>query len=519
MPFNSDEYSVAHPTLTADGNTLYFASDMPGGFGGMDLYYSEKGSGKWGPPLNMGPSINTEGNEIFPYFHAKSARLYFASDGHIGLGGLDIHYMEQQEGGSWGTIENLGYPMNTISDDFGIVFSEEGTCGYISSDRDGGVGCDDVYSFKKMAAPVKVLVYDENTKEPIEGAMVINGCSGDTLMTAADGYVTIDQKMNVCCTFSASKEEYADNAKEGCTKEIVVGEEVLVEIPLSKAIEFALEGAVFDAQTLLPLEGVEVTLTNDCGDDEQTLVTDETGVFSFKLKEDCCYKLKGTKEDYLAAIATDQCTRGLTESVTLQVNLNLQSIKMPNPNDIVDPNDVTSTITKGGDDPNGEINDPGHTNPVVIGPGDKIEGDLLTFLVHIYYDFNQSYIRDDAEPELNKLLSVLVENPQYIVEIGSHTDSRGSHRYNRRLSSRRAESVVRWLNNKGISRDRLIPVGYGETMNVNNCRNLIPCSEKKHQLNRRTEFRVIGKVGDADIIKTSKANPNPRLDVCVGCPF
>ena len=519
LPFNSDEYSVAHPTLSADGNILYFTSDMPGGFGGMDLYYSEKGDGRWGPPMNMGPEINTEGNELFPYFHEGSKRLYFASDGHIGLGGLDTYYMDQQEGGSWGSIENLGYPMNTISDDFGIIFNEEGTCGYLSSDRDGGVGRDDIYSFRKMASPVKILVYDENTKEPIEGAMVINSCSGDTMMTAADGYVTFDQKMNICCNFTASKEEYADNAKEGCTKDIPVGEEVLVEIPLSRAIEFALEGAVFDALTLLPLDGVELTLTNDCGDDEQTLVTDDSGVFSFVLKEDCCYTLKGTKEDYLAASATDQCTRGLTESMTLQVNLNLQPVLMSDtPIANVPPN--TGPVEGPGEGP-GDGTITGRPGTQTPGPttNETAPGDPIPYLVHIYYDFNQSFIRDDAEPELNNLLTMLVDNPQYIVEIGSHTDSRGSHRYNRRLSQRRAESVVRWLTNKGVSRDRLVPVGYGETVNVNNCKNLIPCSEQEHQLNRRTEFRVIGKVGDADFIESSRPNPNPRLDVCVGCPF
>ncbi|MFT5385003.1 MAG: outer membrane protein OmpA-like peptidoglycan-associated protein, partial [Saprospiraceae bacterium] len=522
LPFNSDEYSVAHPTLSGDGNILYFASDMPGGFGGMDLYYSEKGEGRWGPPMNMGPSINTEGSEIFPYFHQGSTRLYFVSDGHIGLGGLDIYYMDQQEGGSWGSIENLGYPMNTISDDFGIIFNEEGTCGYLSSDRDGGVGRDDVYSFRKMASPVKVLVFDENTKEPIEGAMVINGCSGDTMMTAADGYVTFDQKMNVCCTFSASKEEYAENAKDGCTKDIPVGEEVLVEIPLSRAIEFALEGAVFDALSLLPLDGVMLVLTNDCDDEEQTLLTDDSGVFSFLLKEDCCYTLKGTKDDYLAAIATDQCTRGLTESMTLQVNLNLQPIKVSGPLAGNIKNKTSDPITPDPTIPPSEESEKGSKRgEQIAGPGTKdlIENEPIPYLVHIYYDFNQSFIREDAESEMNKLLTMLVDNPQYIVEIGSHTDSRGSYRYNTRLSQRRAESVVRWLTNKGVSRERLVPVGYGESVNVNNCKNLIPCSEEEHQLNRRTEFRVVGKIGDADFIENSRPNLNPRLDVCVGCPF
>ncbi len=111
LPFNSDEYSVAHPTLTPDGKKIFFSSDMPGGFGGMDLYVSDQEGNRWGPPLNLGPSVNTEGNEVFPYFH-KSGKLYFASDGLIGLGGLDIYYIEEDGNGGWTEVENLGDPVN-----------------------------------------------------------------------------------------------------------------------------------------------------------------------------------------------------------------------------------------------------------------------------------------------------------------------------------------------------------------------------------------------------------------------
>ena len=175
LPFNSDEYSVAHPTLSSDGKKLFFSSDMPGGFGGMDLYVSDKEGGRWGPPINLGPSINTEGNEIFPSFH-KTGKLYFASDGLIGLGGLDIYFIEDKGNGEWTEVENLGYPINTIADDFSITLNEEGTCGYFASDREGGVGQDDIYSFRKTASPVQILVFDKETREPIEGASVVIDC-------------------------------------------------------------------------------------------------------------------------------------------------------------------------------------------------------------------------------------------------------------------------------------------------------------------------------------------------------
>jgi len=136
------------------------------------------------------------------------------------------------------------------------------------------------------------------------------------------------------------------------------------------------------------------------------------------------------------------------------------------------------------------------------------------------YDFNQAYVREDAVPELEKLLSTLELNPDLIIEIGSHTDSRGSYRYNNRLSQRRAESIVRWLTKKGIDKTRLVAKGYGENVNVNNCSNNVPCSEEEHQYNRRTEFKVIGCQSCDYLDKTISAPAdNVNVDPCVGCPF
>ena len=536
LPFNSDEYSVAHPTLSPDGTKLYFSADMPGGFGGMDLYVSEQEDGRWGPPLNLGPSINTEGQEIFPHYDAKE-RLYFSSNGQIGLGGLDIYYMDDKGDGEWGPIENIGFPINTISDDFGIIFNEEGTCGFFTSDRDGGTGNDDIYSFKKIASPVQILVYDEETKEPIEGATVVNDCTGNTLTTDAEGKVLVDMKMNECCTFAATMEGYLDNDKQGCTKDIPVGEPVFVEIPMSKELEFEIEGVVFDQSTGLPMEGALVTLTNDCEEDDQTFTTDGTGAYKFKLNKDCCYTVKGEKEGYIAASMGDQCTRGETKSLTLQVNLNLQPTNSGSeivkndgePSQVyIDPltdlvmdretNLPADGIYDGLTYKNGVLQDNGGTKVFQPGPIQEEDGPVA-YLLHVYYDFDQSYIREEAEPELTALQTMLENNPEFIVELGSHTDSRGSNFYNRGLSQRRADAVVRWLVAKGISRDRLVPVGYGETRNVNDCSNNIPCSEQEHQLNRRTEFRILGTAGSYDVREVSQPKSDPRVHECIGCPF
>jgi outer membrane protein OmpA-like peptidoglycan-associated protein len=147
--------------------------------------------------------------------------------------------------------------------------------------------------------------------------------------------------------------------------------------------------------------------------------------------------------------------------------------------------------------------------------------DAQSYLLHIYYDFDQSNLRDESMPELEKLLKLMKDNPSQIVEIASHTDARGSNSYNNRLSQRRAESVVRWLIDKGIERDRLVPRGYGETMTSNDCKNQIKCTEEEHQLNRRTEFRVLGckDCVDKDKVKLSQPKTNPKVDKCHGCPF
>ncbi|MEZ4961795.1 MAG: OmpA family protein [Saprospiraceae bacterium] len=572
LPFNSNEYSVAHPTLSADGTKLFFSSDMPGGFGGMDLYVSEKESGRWGPPMNLGPDVNTEGHEIFPYA-AHDGRLYFSSDGHIGLGGLDIFYTEDKGEGVWSTPENLGYPVNTVSDDFSIIFNEEGTCGFFASDREGGVGHDDIYSFKKTGITVEVLVFDEKTEAPLEGAQVYVACLEDTMTTNAEGKIHFDMKLNDCCKLSASLDDYEPNGTDACTKELTLTDKLEVKIPLTKSAEFMVEGVVFDGFTGLPMEGSTVTIENDCGQPlADPFTTPPSGKFYFKLDEECCYRLKATMDGYFAGIADSVCTRGLTTTETLKENLYLMPTSTAGLNTggrppvpgtqlggkeeteytYLDPSskiwmDKETMLPAQGKYPDGREYDKGILKddnfPVGFIPknnGDNADkGDIvmndkngrenqsdngptaIPYLLHIYYDFDQSYLREDAIPELEKLYKVLVDNEQYIIEIGSHTDARGSYHYNQRLSQRRAEAVVRWLGDKGIDRTRLVARGYGEKVNVNDCVNNVPCSEKQHQMNRRTEFKVIGCRNCIDPSKTliSKANPDVKVDECKNCPF
>ncbi len=149
---NNREFSLAHPTLSKNGQNLFFVSDMMGGFGGYDIFMVTKIDTFWSAPVNLGPAINTAGNEVFPYVH-EDGTLYFSSDGHPGLGGLDL-FSTERIGNKWRDPKNLGKPFNSLKDDFSLVFNKTKELGYFSSNRDGGFGRDDIYSFTKKGSKI-----------------------------------------------------------------------------------------------------------------------------------------------------------------------------------------------------------------------------------------------------------------------------------------------------------------------------------------------------------------------------
>ncbi len=179
LPFNSDDYSVAHPALSADEKTLIFASDMPGGEGASDLYKVSIDGDSYGEPVNLGDIVNTEGRETFPFVDTNGD-LYFASDGHVGLGGLDIYVSELSEEGNYDKGFNIGAPVNSKYDDFSFVINSSTGLGYFSSNRPGGMGEDDIYSFEQTAQLIKNChqslsgeVRDEETDDLIVDAKVV----------------------------------------------------------------------------------------------------------------------------------------------------------------------------------------------------------------------------------------------------------------------------------------------------------------------------------------------------------
>tara|TARA_R110001583_G_scaffold49099_1_gene153780 strand:- start:38680 stop:40590 length:1911 start_codon:yes stop_codon:yes gene_type:complete len=217
--FNNDEYSVGHPSLSSDGKKLYFTSDMLGGIGGSDIYVAAiNEDDSLGIPKNMGAIVNTEGNEMFPFIHNEGT-LFFSSDGHVGFGLLDIFATIKDKNDNVVNILNLGEPINSAKDDFSYYLSQEGFDGYISSNREGGIGDDDIYKFTRIPPlMLKGQIFDDANNDPIENAkVVLTNSKGEEIayfITEADGYYEhiVDRDANFI--LKGSKEKYTSITEE-----------------------------------------------------------------------------------------------------------------------------------------------------------------------------------------------------------------------------------------------------------------------------------------------------------------
>ncbi|MDB4215986.1 OmpA family protein [bacterium] len=218
-PFNNNEYSTGHPALSQDGKTLYFVSDMPGGKGGSDIYMVAINSdGSLGTPERLADNINTEGKELFPYVDSNGT-LYFSSNGHMGIGGLDVFYAEAQ-GSGFGVVNNLGNGVNSPADDFAYKYDPTTQSGYVSSNREGGMGSDDIYMVAAVEIPcevtIAVLVTNQNTNAAVAGARVdLYDTMGNRLSTKTsnvDGMVSFKAACDQPHELQAVLADYESNA-------------------------------------------------------------------------------------------------------------------------------------------------------------------------------------------------------------------------------------------------------------------------------------------------------------------
>ncbi len=449
FPFNSPEYRTAHPAITRDGTMMVFASDMQGGKGGMDLYYSMKRGNTWQKPQNIS-NLNSSGNEVFPVFDDEG-NLTYSSDSLGGLGGLDL-FSSKCSGGNFYNPVHLPDPLNSEYDDF-YLYSENGLkSGYLSSNRVGKHTKDDILYFtapNKQPNIFSVSVLDKYTRTPLPYAMVtIKDASGQVFhrgMTGPDGVFTFDDLPNGIYSIQGVLNDISTNQVQITEEDFSSGKagcELYHNDP-----RFTLAGMAINSRDNTPLNGVEIICLNTTTDKTKSVVTQEDGAFFFQLEQNSNFVVQGSKEGWFSSEMVEKTTKGLDRSTQLYVNIKLQIEKPVN---------------------NGTI-----------------------ALRQIRYDYNQTAIRQDAIPDLNRIIKLLKDYPDMTIELSSHTDSRGSEDYNLQLSQARAIAAVNYLVKQGISKKRLIPKGYGESKLLNRCKNHIECTEQEHEENRRTEFTVL----------------------------
>jgi peptidoglycan-associated lipoprotein len=253
LPFSTDSFTCGHPSLTKDGLIMYFSSDMPGGFGGKDLWYVTytKRSKTWGDPINLGPTINTEDDEMYPFI-AEDGTLYFSSNGHVGLGGVDLYYTKG-ENADWSEPVNMKSPINSGGDDFAITLAKDKESGYFSSNREGGRGQDDIYRFymTPLVFTLSGVVRDSITKELLPNTIITLTSSSDTgkiiIRTDAAGSYKVTLKAKTDYELFAAKEDYYDSKPEGQTTRGL-------ELSTDLVQNFALQP--FDFTTVFTLEGI-----------------------------------------------------------------------------------------------------------------------------------------------------------------------------------------------------------------------------------------------------------------------
>lgn len=489
LPFNENDYSYAHPSITPDGKRLFFSSDREGGYGGMDIYVSEFINGSWTSPMNVGPTINTEGNELFPHYAFENRTLYFSSDGHLSLGGLDILSVEEKERRNWGPVTNLGVPINSFADDFGMAVSADGMYGYFSSDRIGGLGQDDLYSFCKISSRFEFYVYDIETLEPIEGIEVTGSCPTNFGVTDADGKARDELMQGECCTIQFQKDGYLPNQRQVCAEKR--GGTTYIEVPMEARPFIIIEGIVFDEEDF-PKEGATVTLFTECPESPPvSMLTNATGRFYFKVEPECCYTAIAAAPGYRSISTEKFCRDEETTDLVFRSSLQLHS-----------GTEISSLAAQepyGGESGMLAYEELTPRSPVII-PGLfpisrsvslDATGIPKPYLLPLFYQYNSAELVESSLPALQQLHFFLLENPGIIIEIGAHTDARGSDHYNLMLSRQRAENLRSWLVKRGIDGARLIAKGYGESRIINHCTNGTNCSEVEHDINRRTEFRIL----------------------------
>lgn len=437
--YNNDSSSAAQASVTSTGKVLFFSSDRRNGFGGADIYYCTNKNGEWSSPVNAGPSINTAGDEFYPFI-ANDSTLYFTSNGHGGFGGLDI-FVSYKRKGKFKKAINLGYPLNTSHDDFSLATDSTGRIGYFSSNRNGGVGQDDIYLFvadhyfivgqtrefgnlSKVITDASIYVHDER------GALI------DSARTDEDGYFRFGLPLDDNFSFTVKKNGYDLLEDVGfSTKGLHYGIDSLA-IPLWKRDLFA-RGKIYSNETHEHILGSFVLLKN-ITDNKTDSIASENGEYSFLVHPNKKYRVEVHKEGFIPD----------------GFNLN------------------TKDLYKG-----------------------ELLNDIVLEEVYIQkelgrFNYNKYDVQPESFPLFNHIVRTLKKFPNATLIISAHADARGTKEYNQKLSEKRAEAAVQYMLQKGIARNRITARGFGEELILNRCSDGVECSEEDHSKNRRVELKV-----------------------------
>ena len=440
FPFNNEAYSVGHPTLNANGSAIYFASNMPGGFGGSDIYVSHLQGGEWGAPLNLGPAVNTGGEEFYPYLKTDST-LFFASSGHGGFGGLDI-FVTYWANGVFGSPANLGAPLNSSADDLSILIDASGRKGYIASNRPGGAGLDDIYAFSSnyyFVAGDVIELLDNN--QPVGGAEITfleqEGQLATIIESDENGLFHIDLPYDKNYLVSAKKDGYTFLEDVSySTWDKTIGYDSL-SLSLWKN-DLMIEGRIFSNETQTVLASVIVTIENLETGRKDSVVSQSDGTYLANVLPNKRYRIEADHRDYLPN----------------GYNLNTKNLYQGKlVNDILLEEEFMDKTT-------------------------------------IYFEYDAWRFNSGSNPELAEILKTLERFPNSIVNITAHADARGTKEYNQTLSDKRVSAVLNYFTSKGIKKSRIQGKGFGEELHLNDCSDGVDCMEEDHSQNRRAEIKV-----------------------------
>lgn len=457
LSFNSNEYSCAHPFISADGKTLYFVSNMEGSLGGYDVYKASlNDDGSFSKPENLGKNVNTQLDEMTPSF--VNGSLFFSSRGHFGFGGSDIFKSELGNDNVYSKAENVGKPLNSPVDDFAFMPSKDGVSGYFSSNRASENGEDRIYSYKLLPSEFKVI--DKETGEPISETKI-------TIYEKIDGE-WVESSVNVTdengvwgANFSKNKDYkvvYDNPYYEIKEIELLQGDkrrerkmdEIKNGVKLEKAVLF---GQMIDGITNKAIEGAVVDLyeKNESGEYVKvgSVLTDKYGSWKHDIRRDKDYKIEIKRDGY--------------DSKSFEIPSVISN----------DPN--RSSIIES-------------MNPMKFTPTAK--KDVKLQINNIYFYFAKGKIKEESYPILDNIFDYLNNDKNIRIELSAHTDCVGSDSYNLKLSKKRAKSCVEYLTKKGIDKSRLKGVGYGETQLLNDCK-LQRSDEKEAEKNRRVEIKIL----------------------------